>query len=104
MGAALALEDLPNRFRMMYSNTRYQTPLIILGKIKYPENKNYGIEERQVQNRIVRYLGKRPDPTNPFANVIVEREDGTSWRIRLSRFEDYEIIDRVYRREEDDDD
>lgn len=91
----MKLKELPFRFRMMYQNWYWQTCLIALGEVKYKGNPYFGIEERHVENQIVRYLGKRPD--NPYRTFIVERDDGTNWQVQLCNFKDYEFIDKVER-------
>lgn len=92
----MRIDELPFRFRMMYQNIfnwSGRTSLIALGEVKYKNNPYFGVEERQVENKIVRYWGKRP--SNPYQTVTVEREDGTCWGIKLCNFENYEIIDEV---------
>lgn len=89
----MKLNDLPNRFRIMYSNIFCwdgTCMLIKLGNVRKSGNPYFATEEKQVENQIVRWYGKLP--TSKFATVMVEREDGTVWKIILDNFAEYEII------------
>lgn len=81
--------DLPFRWRVQYKNQK-QCSLIALGEVLDSGNPNFAVEEKQVQNGIVRSLGMKK-PTK-FSPVLVERLDGTLWKIDLSNFRTFEII------------
>ena len=70
-----------------------ETCLLKLGEVKYPNNPYAAVQEQQVQNHIVRYLGGKPK--TEYSNLNVQREDGTSWTIQLCNFKEYEFIDEV---------
>ncbi|MEG2575622.1 MAG: hypothetical protein RSA41_06280, partial [Christensenella sp.] len=77
--------ELPNRFRLHYKRGdyyQYEVCLLKLGSLIPSGNPYFGTQERQVENQIVRYLGKRPSAV--YARLGVERADGTVWDIYLS--------------------
>ena len=81
--------DLPFRWRIQYQRGKLCS-LIALGEVLDSGNPNFAVEEKQVQNGIVRFLGmKTPTKFSPF---LVERLDGTLWKIDLNNFKTFEII------------
>ena len=80
--------DLPFRWHIWYKEQK-QCSLISLGEALDSGNPNFAVQEKQVQNGIVRFLGMKT-PTK-FSPVLVERLDGTLWKIDLSNFKTYEI-------------
>lgn len=88
--------EIPALFRKKYSDGwgwSGHVQLIKLGPVKHSENPYFALNEKQVENKTVRWLGKLPE--SAYGHVTVEREDGATWSICLSNFEHYEVIREI---------
>lgn len=88
----IKLSEMPWRFQTQYGGWRMQGAcrLLKLGVARSSNSPGFGVQERQVENRVVRYIGERPLPDE---RVLVERGDGTLWSVCLTDFETHEVVD-----------
>ena len=92
----MKISELPRKFRDMYERKFCWTgdvSLIALGAVKDNGNPYFAVTERNVENCIVRWFGNWP--ISEYSPVHVQREDGSTWAIRLDYFDAWERIDHV---------